>query len=904
MSSWLRLLRRLRRRFVRRSDHRHLGDLARNREDWLAAADAYRRHLAVYAGDAAIWIQLGHALKETSRFDEAAKAYRRAQELTPSDPDLLVNIGHLHKLRGDIDQAFVAYDLGALAGGTAARQELAALLNAGHWPEAVLRSVTNPALLTFLRDRATGIEPRLVSSLILCDDDWLESSDDDPWVEWRLEPVLVDAAIASLRIDLEPELGNQTARGRLYLDYGKGFEENRAIAFDVTDATRPILLALPAAIRRFRWDPVDRACRFRLRSIEVAAVANAADARALVDAAATTPMERDLAYQTVERLMSSAAGTDRSVEQLQAELPPQTDVGFAYRFWREKFVEPTAADYGRMTAMAEGFVQRPRLSIIIPVYDPPVDLLRACIDSLVAQNYPAWEICLADDCSPNPDVHALLRTLERRHPSIRVAYRSNNGHISAASNSALAMATGDYVVLVDHDDLLPPYALWVVAWTINQHPSAAILFSDEDKIDMNGYRHSPYFKGEFDPYLMYGHNMVSHLGVYRRSLVAQVGGFREGVEGSQDYDLFLRCFERIDERDIVHIPHVLYHWRTVPGSTSISEDQKSYAIVSAQAAINDHFWRTGKPIHSVDGFARGVSAIAATRLADQSVTIIIPTHDHGDLLRAAICSIRRHRTRNCDIIVVDNGSKEPATLAYLNKVESNGIAQVIASPGKFNFSALNNLAAASAQGELLCFLNNDVEVENDKWLDRARLLLSLSDIGVVGARLLYPDRHVQHFGLGLGMAEHQVAAALNLGRTEGNPGYFGKARLLQQFGAVTAACMVVRRADFQRLGGFDPELAIAYNDVDLCLRFREAGLRVVCDPQIQLIHKESRSRGADTSGERRERLDQEAAIMRARWAQALDDDPFWSPNHALDRADFALAYPPRRPMPWRLANGS
>jgi GT2 family glycosyltransferase len=497
-------------------------------------------------------------------------------------------------------------------------------------------------------------------------------------------------------------------------------------------------------------------------------------------------------------------------------------------------------------------------------------------------------------------VIALLRRFERSDPRIKVEFRKDNGHISEASNSALALAKGDYIVLVDHDDAIPAHCLAVIARAINDHPGAQVLYSDEDKLDTDGVRRDPYFKGAFNEYLMFGHNMVSHIGVYSRALVTSIGGFRKGYEGSQDYDLLLRCLDQCDASRIVHIPHVLYHWRMLPGSTAVSADQKSYAIDAAQRALNDHFDRRGLPYRSIDGVAPGLSGLAIRPMqASPLISVIIPTRDGLDLLSACIDSILLFRDEALEIIVVDNGSVQDETILYLEKMAMAGLIRVVQSPGAFNFSHLCNLGVEAATGEIICLLNNDTEVLAADWLQRARAHLSVPQVGVVGARLLYPDRTLQHFGLYLGLGAHRIAGSPHRGLPEASFGYFGKARLIQEFSAVTAACLFVRRSDYEAAGGFDEALAVAYNDVDFCLKIRDLGLKVICDPDITLIHKESKSRGADTDPRKAARLEDEAQLVRDRWGERLTDDPYYSPNLTVDDDDMSMAPRPRVTLPWR-----
>lgn len=899
MVKWRAFRRRLGAVTPRRSE----GDAARDRRDWKAAADHYRAHLAEQPDDHAIRVQLGHMLKEAGSHQGALAEYDRVRAATPDDADLLLNIGHLMKLMGDRSAAEVHYRASlALDGNPAARDELGRML--AHVPSAHVPDAAAPAgqraLLDGLVARTQGLLPIAASGINAEPGGVLTGTGDDPWIEFELAPsAFGDTRLGELAIDLDLPPGAPSLRGHVYLDYGAGFEERRVIPLDTDGEPLRLLVAMPALVRRLRWDPDIRPSSFVLRRIAFVPAPSRGEAEAALRAHSPTPVHVDAIPDVLDRLFDTVPDPAAATA-VQRQLPPHFDPGHLYDYWRRQFVDPTPDDYRRIAAMTQEMAVRPRFSFVMPVYNPPVALLRDCIEAMLGQTWPDIELCIADDASPDPAIGPLLREYAARDARVKLVTRPRNGHISAASNSALALASGDFIVLVDHDDLVPDYALFVVAYWINRFPDADILFSDEDKIDVDGNRHSPYFKGNFNKFLMFGHNMVSHLGVYRRTLVEALGGFRQGLEGSQDYDLFLRCCERTDEARIIHIPHVLYHWRTVAGSTAISHDQKSYAVIAAEAAINGHFERTGTPLRSRPGYAPGLCAIGQVAERDAAVTVIVPTRDQVALLAPCVASVLAASDGRFEVLVFDNGSTDPATLDWLARAGDDQRVRVVRDDMPFNFSALNNRAARAATGEILCFLNNDTEVESAGWLARARALLALDEVGVVGARLFYPDGHLQHFGIATGMMDHRVAGSPHLGLPRGAHGYFGKAGLIQEFSAVTAACMFVRREQFLALGGFGEELAVAYNDVDLCLRYRRHGLRVLCDPEIALIHKESRSRGSDADGANRARLDREAALMRERWGATLDCDPFWSPNHALDRPDFALAYPPRVPMPWRV----
>jgi len=757
-------------------------------------------------------------------------------------------------------------------------------------------------ILRKIQSRAHGLIVTAAHAVVTDHGGMLNLSTEDPWIEFKLDGDAT-ARFGVLSFDIEwpnSDADQQAPFNRFYLDYGNGYSEELTINVSRPDGwVSELLLAGPSTIRAVRWDPDSRPNVMRLAGIRYEPLSREADVEAWLDRHPYDTVEDVADYGEIPAFAARKDVTPDEAIAMQYRLPTGFDKGFNYEYWNRRFIDPSPADFEAMAKMMRSFGNRPKFSFVMPIYNPPVELLEQCLDSMLAQNYQDFEICVADDCSTNPAIVKTLTRYAALYPRIKVCLRAKNGHISAASNSALSLATGDYVVLVDHDDLIPEYALFVIAFYINKYPEAKILYSDEDKISYDGVRSTPYFKGDFNKFLLYGHNMISHIGVYERDLLERIGGFRLGLEGSQDYDLFMRCYDLLEDRNVVHIPHVLYHWRAIPGSTAVSADQKSYAIIAAQGAINGYFERNAIPLRSVDGFAPGCTGIKASSAQDTSISIIIPTRDGVDILKPCLDSIFATKPENCKVVIVDNQSTERETLDFFKMVEKKHGVEILKYDDEFNFSRINNFAAERVDSDILCFLNNDTEVISPNWLDRARALLALDEVGMVGARLLFPDGSVQHFGITLGMGGHRVAGTTHAGFASHLPGYFGKSRLIQEFSAVTAACMFIGTADFKRIGGFDPQLRVAYNDVDLCLRLRETGLKIVCDPEILLTHKESRTRGSDKRGERASRLDQEAELMRTRWGDLLLHDPYYSPNLTLDRVDFALAYPPRIPMPWQ-----
>lgn len=569
---------------------------------------------------------------------------------------------------------------------------------------------------------------------------------------------------------------------------------------------------------------------------------------------------------------------------------PQNDYGR----WVQTYDTLDEAACQRIRAQVDAMVAPPRISVLMPCYNPDVRWLRAAVASVQAQLYPHWELCIADDASPDPAVREALQQMAAADARIRLMLRERNGHISEASNSALDAVTAPWIALMDHDDLLPADALFEVARCIQAHPQARLIYSDEDKVDDAGVRSDPYFKPDWNPDLFRSQNMFSHLGVLHTELAREVGGFRKGLEGSQDWDLVLRCVERVEPAQIVHIPRVLYHWRIHAQSTASSMDAKPYAVVAGERALNEHLARAG-----VRGQAEHVGIGYRVRYAlpdvPPKVSIIIPTRNAQALVRQCIHSIeRRSSYPDWEILLVDNGSDDAAAVAsFAQLAKNNPRIRVLRDERPFNYSALNNAAAAQARGAVLALVNNDIEVLSPDWLEEMVSLALQPGVGAVGARLWYPNHTLQHAGVLLGPGG--LAAHANKGLPRGLNGYAGRAALMQSFSAVTAACLVVRKALYEHVGGLNEEMfAVAYNDVDFCLRLREAGYRNVWTPYAELIHHESATRGDDLATEHRERFERERAAMFARWQTLIAHDPAYNPNLRLDAEDMGLAWPPRR----------
>jgi len=537
-----------------------------------------------------------------------------------------------------------------------------------------------------------------------------------------------------------------------------------------------------------------------------------------------------------------------------------------------------------------------QISIVMPVYNPSVELLNSAIQSVRSQLYPYWELCIADDYSTNPGVKDALEKHANEDERIKVVFREKNGHISEASNSALELATGDFVALLDHDDMLSEHALYWVVKEINDHPDAKIIYSDEDKIELNDIRHQPYFKCDWNFDLFLSRNLFNHLCVYKTDLVKSVGGFRKGIEGAQDYDLALRCLDQIDFSQIYHIPRILYHWRVLEGSTALDTDEKPYAMLAGERAINEYLSRNkiaakAKLTSGEWGYWYRVSYEIPEPFP--LVSLIIPTKNGVELLRKCINSIiGKTLYSNYEIIIIDNSSDEQETLEYLESVHTTPNITVIRDDGPFNFSALNNKAVKNTTGNIIGLINDDVEVISPEWLGEMVSLVTRPEVGIVGARLWYPDDTLQHGGIILGIGG--VAGHSHKKLPKGHPGYYGRAELLQSYSAVTAACLLVRKEVYMEVGGMDEQdLSIAFNDVDFCLRVRDKGYRVLWTPYAELYHYESASRGYEDTQEKQMRFRGEIECIQKRWGHILKNDPAYNPNLTLEKEDFSYAFPPR-----------
>ena len=532
---------------------------------------------------------------------------------------------------------------------------------------------------------------------------------------------------------------------------------------------------------------------------------------------------------------------------------------------------------------------RPKISIVVPVYDPPEKFFRAAIESVLDQFYTNLELCLADDCSPNPAAKQVMEEYREKDPRVRTVYRDKNGHISASSNSALELATGDYILFMDHDDLLTPNCLSEVVRHLNGFPEDEVIYSDEDKVDEEEVLDSPHYKPDWAPDNLLSRNYFGHVVVMKKTLVDKIGGFREGLEGSQDYDIILRAVEQTNH--IGHIPKVLYHWRIHSASVAMSADAKPYAYTAAKRALTEALERRGTPgtvedLPGIMGSYRIRHHIATTK----RVSIIIPTKDQVRLLKTTLDSIFANTAYpDYEVVLLDNGSTTPEfkDLAANYPLQHPNM-KVVTADFPFNFSKLMNLGVKHCTGDYLLFLNNDVKIIDKEWMTTMVSFAQRKHTGVVGVKLLYPDETIQHAGVVLGL--DGPAGHVFVGSYKEENGYYGYIRSLNNYAVVTFACAMCRREVYTELGGMDENLPVEYNDVDFCLQAYKAGYFNVYVPDVEVIHYESSSRGHPfQSKEAYNRHVHDLNVFTGKWGYLLQHDPFYNPNLSSVHA-FALKF--------------
>ncbi|MEO8752292.1 MAG: glycosyltransferase [Casimicrobiaceae bacterium] len=559
-----------------------------------------------------------------------------------------------------------------------------------------------------------------------------------------------------------------------------------------------------------------------------------------------------------------------------------------YAAWCERHEPRAGADF---SARLAALPHTPLMSILLPVWNVPEAFLAEALASVRAQCYEHWELCAVDDASTDPAVRACLAAAAAADPRIRVARRDANGGIAQATNDALALARGEYCAFLDHDDRLAQDALLCMAEAMAAHPAAALFFSDEDKLDADGVRARPFFKPAWDGEWIRTTNCVLHFMVVRTQALRDLGGLALGIDGAQDWDLVLRVAESAGRDGVRHVPRVLYHWRELPGSTAAAAFEKPALVAAQRRVIEAALSRrheTGTPQLTSAGWRIAYAVPQPPPL----VSLVIPTRDRVDLLRTCIESIKtRTAYPAVEIVLVDNGSRDPAAVAYLAALARDGTARVIRHDAPFNYAQLCNLGVREARGALVALVNNDIEAGAREWLDELVGLAVRPSSGLVGATLFYPDATLQHAGVILGL--NGIGDRPWIGTQRGFAGPYGRARAVREVSGLITACAVVARDKYLAVGGMNESLAVSCNDLDLCLRLAQAGYHNLVTPYAELVHHESASRGyADDPANAALSRDEESRFA-ALWARELADDPLYNPNLTLAGNAYALAWPPR-----------
>ncbi|WP_242719371.1 tetratricopeptide repeat protein [Microcoleus vaginatus] len=837
-----------------------LGKALAKKGEWEKAIASYRKALEIDYQAAEIYQNLGEALVQTKQFDEAVTVYRKAIEIQPDLWEVHHNLGDICQGQGRLEEAVAAYRLAIEFNPdfSWSHNNLGdVLIKQEKWEEAAVAY-----------GRAIELNPDFHWSYYNLGEALMELQRWEEAIGAYRRAIELNSDLPLVHEKLADALQQQS---RLYSKeavslYYKTIEQNpddvelyHKLLEIKPDAPQLYCQLANALVRRREYQ---EAIIFYQMALHI------------------KPDEIEASFQLAKLLQkrNNFEGTFQGI-------PCSSDI---YELWLQEN-SPKPEDFRQMAEQVKVFKYQPRISIIMPVYNTPKELLQEAIESVLAQVYPHWELCIADDTSTKPYIKEVLANYAAKDERIKVVFRSKNGHISASSNSALEVATGEFIALLDHDDILAPEALYEMAFFLNQHPEADMIYSDEDKLNEQGKRTDPFFKPDWCPDSFLSRMYTCHLGVYRHSLVKQVGGFRLGYEGSQDYDLVLRVTEKTDK--IFHIPKVLYHWRIHSESTAGNHGAKSYAEQAATKALTEAVERRGEKCSKIVSppESPGVYIIRYQIPEYKLISIIIPTRNLGNILDRCLKSIFEKSTYpNYEVIVIDNGSDEPETAAIIAAwkcLEPNRF-KCYEYNIPFNYSRINNYAVTKAKGDYLLFLNNDTEVITSDWLEAMVEQAQRPTIGAVGALLLYPDNTVQHAGVVMGVGG--VAGHSHKHFPASHQGYVSQLASVNNYSAVTAACLMCRREVFEKVGGFEELLSVAFNDVDLCLNMVTHGYRNIYLPHVILYHYESKSRGQEDTPEKQRRFQQETEKMQQKWGHLIEQDPCYNPNFSREQENYSL----------------
>lgn len=557
----------------------------------------------------------------------------------------------------------------------------------------------------------------------------------------------------------------------------------------------------------------------------------------------------------------------------------------------QKWIRHHLPDKGELERQKKTtFKYSPKISFVVPLYKTPEKYLRRLVESLQDQTYSNWELCFSDGSGAQSPLTDLLKELSAKDKRIKYVSHNEALQISQNTNSAIEIAAGDFIAFADHDDELTPNALFECVKALNDRPQTLVIYTDEDKMSMDGHKFfQPHFKPDYNPDLLCTVNYICHLFVVSRKVIEKTGGLRSEFDGAQDYDFVFRCVETVKDEEIYHIPKILYHWRCHEDSTAENPESKLYAFEAGRRAVQEHYNRIGVNAEVSKGEYLGLYRTKFIRDHDPLISIIIPNKDHIDDLKRCMDSIEQNSTyRNYEYIIVENNSTDTATFEYYKKLEAeNPKVHMVYWDGVFNYSAINNYGATFARGEYLLLLNNDTEIINPDCLEELLGYCMRSDVGAVGARLYYEDDTIQHAGVVIGFGG--IAGHCFVMQKRGTTGYCHRIICAQDYSAVTAACMMVKKSAFDAVNGLSEDLAVAFNDIDFCMKLRQAGYLIVYNPYAELYHYESKSRGLEDTPEKVARFNREIATFEKKWPEILKNgDPYYNPNLTLESQDFSL----------------
>jgi O-antigen biosynthesis protein len=577
-------------------------------------------------------------------------------------------------------------------------------------------------------------------------------------------------------------------------------------------------------------------------------------------------------------------GLKRFISRVKTKLKIHYYAREAYKYWI-RTNEPGFDDLSRQRL--KRFTYSPKISIIVPTLNTKIRYFTEMLESVKAQTYSDWELCIADGGTKNEELQRLLRACTGEDKKIKVTFLIENKGIAGNSNEALSLATGDYIAFLDHDDTLAPFALFEIVQALNENPGADFIYSDEDILSEDGMKRShPQFKPDWSPDLLRSFNYICHFTVISKKLMYVIGSYREGYEGSQDHDLFLRATEKANQ--IIHIPKVLYHWRTHPSSAAMNMNAKTYAFEAGKRAVAEHLARVELSGMVEDGAFPGSYKVNLRIDDTPRISIIIPNWNHASELDKCVRSIiDKSAYSNFEIIIVENNSTEQSIFELYDQLRQDNRIKIIEWKKAFNYSAINNFTVDYCSGNYLLFLNNDTVVINSDWMNQLLGHALRRDVGAVGGKLYYPDNTIQHAGIILGLGG--ITGHSHRYFSRDSHGYMGRLNVVQNVSAVTGACLMTRKSVFNEVHGFDENYPLAFSDIDYCLKVREHGYLIIWTPYAELYHDESNTRGYEDTPQKKIRFKQELELYRNKWKQDINKcDPYYNVNLTHDKEDFSI----------------